>query len=176
MFIGKIGQCSECKPGSPPRRLIKGKCEMHYYRQLQRISLIKKPLTRTQPKRTPLKKSFIKKSTGTLPYYEYHIEHNNWICENCGEPIIPSTEDIAYGAQAHILPKSKFSSIKNHFSNHMTLNKYSCCCHGQWDSNWYNASKMPIKNLAISRIEPLVQYLNLDELRRWNSILEILKA
>ncbi len=120
--------------------------------------------------RKPIKRSPITKNTGTKLWMEYHIaeaEVHGWQCENCGSHIDGYNEEAVYGAQAHILPKNHFGSVKNVIENHMLLNRFSCQCHGQYDSNWLNASKMPIFRKAWHVVNDKLRHLlNPEELRR----------
>lgn len=88
--------------------------------------------------------------TDLQEWYQRMMQLSSPICENCGMGISKFGAGW-HGSQAHILPKSKFPSVATCHLNHMVLGMYNCGCHGQYDSSWFNASKMPVFKIAKSR-------------------------
>jgi len=79
----------------------------------------------------------------------HSLENGLCKCENCGTSVrnqLNSKDTWLWrGAIAHVLPKKTFISISNHAHNYMIL---CLACHGQYDSSWKNASKMPCFAIA----------------------------
>jgi hypothetical protein len=114
-------------------------------------------------------KNKIKNGELTLDqWFEYHIEHSDWICENCGSILQPKDEETMKSFQAHILPKNKFLSVATDINNRMLLGAITqpCSCHGQYDSNWNNAAKMPVFSIALERFPLFAHKLTDEEIRR----------
>lgn len=82
------------------------------------------------------------RSTSLQLWMRYGIDNFEPVCAECGKPLDFSNEAVAYGSQAHIMPKGIFKSIALHPANRVILGRW--CCHGQYDSNWLNASRMKI--------------------------------
>lgn len=80
---------------------------------------------------------------------EHALENNLCKCENCGKSIrsqLNSKDTWVWRASiAHCLPKKTFISISTHVHNYMIL---CMACHGQYDSSWLNAQKMPCFAIA----------------------------
>jgi hypothetical protein len=80
---------------------------------------------------------------------EHALENNLCKCENCGKSIrsqLNSKDTWVWRASiAHCLPKKTFISISTHVHNYMIL---CMSCHGQYDSSWLNAQKMPCFAIA----------------------------
>lgn len=97
-------------------------------------------------------------STPMQRWYLQAICNSKFRCEECGQPLNFRKEEIAYGSQAHILPKEFFKSIKTHPANRLELGRW--CCHGQYDSSWDNASKMKVwpkaKQIMLTILIPLL--------------------
>lgn len=83
-------------------------------------------------------------------WYKAIISSEDRVCWNCGTDLGSLTRDEMFSCVAHVLPKSIFHSVATHPDNYMILGRY-CNCHGQYDSSWENASKMPIFKEAIDR-------------------------
>jgi hypothetical protein len=93
---------------------------------------------------------------GLAAYYQQGISMSTWLCEECSG-FIPHTEHWHYfSAQAHILPKETFKSVRTEIGNRLHL-----CpdCHNNWDSSWDKASKMKVFMLAVVRIKSFFHVL-----------------
>lgn len=107
-------------------------------------------------------------------WYKFHIENCKWVCENCGKIINNYSEKSRFSAQAHILPKSIFKSVKTLSINHITLGHIDCGCHARFDHSWERASEMNIFNKVKPIIIQMIALLNKDEVRRLKEILKYL--
>lgn len=67
-----------------------------------------------------------------------------------------------HGSIAHCLPKSLFPSVKTHPRNYMILKMWGGT-HGQYDSNWENASKMKVWPYACKIFNILYPLLTREE-------------
>ena len=83
-------------------------------------------------------------------WYKRIIASEEMTCWNCNADLGRLSRDEMFSCVAHVLPKSIFPSVATHHHNYMILGRY-CNCHGQYDSSWENASKMPIFKEAIDR-------------------------
>lgn len=109
--------------------------------------------------------SIKKKLQGLLPT-DYKTKLNEWfinqrkvalmgdmLCENCGcsvaNQLNSKDEWVWRGTFAHLIPKSKYRSVSTEPNNRLILCLNSC--HGQYDSSWDNARKMPVFGLALAR-------------------------
>jgi hypothetical protein len=121
-----------------------------------------KPVGRKNPAsgyKTPIQK-----------WYEEKIKHCKWICEECGQSCFSNDKQYQYAAQAHLLPKSLFPSAAVHPLNYACLGP-SCGCHGRYDSNWSNASKMKIWQPSLQIIYILIPLLWPEEYRKLPDII-----
>jgi hypothetical protein len=93
---------------------------------------------------------------GLAAYYEHGLKVSTWICEECAEPIPHTDRWQLFSAQAHILPKEVYKSVRADYRNRLHL----CpACHSNWDSSWDKASKMKIFMLAVCRIKSFLHLL-----------------
>jgi hypothetical protein len=101
-------------------------------------------------------------------WYNYHVLHCDWICENCKSPIIAVSWEEKISCQSHILPKEHFPSVALNKLNHMLLAGFlsDCGCHYKYDFSWEKAEKMPVFELAISRFLSFKKYLSAKEVLR----------
>jgi hypothetical protein len=67
-----------------------------------------------------------------------------------------------HGSIAHVLPKGLFYSVSTHPLNYMVLKMYGGT-HGQYDSNWQNASKMKVWKHACKIFNILYPLLTQEE-------------
>jgi len=88
--------------------------------------------------------------TDQQKWYKLTISSCDRVCWNCNADLSRLSRDEMFSCVAHVLPKSIFPSVATHPDNYMILGRY-CNCHGQYDSSWENASKMPIFKEAIDR-------------------------
>ncbi len=137
MIKRKVGICPKCPDGSAPTILIAGQCQNHYWFEKNN-----KQKKKSEPDPTPVG-----------PWFDYHNSSCVWVCENCGAILNPFTPKVASSCQAHIIPKKLFPSVKNVLENHLVLGglHQPCTCHGQYDSSWLNATKMPVFEKAKQR-------------------------
>lgn len=158
----KIGLCIDCDNGvNVP--LIAGRCQYHYKIHRHKINEEKR---KSEPKKILETVYGIDKDSGSLVlWFSDKMQSSEPICENCGSEINKFNTTWWHGSQAHILPKNKFKSIRCHPHNHMVLSMYNCSCHGQYDSSWENASKMPVFELAKKRFLLFKDCISKDELR-----------
>lgn len=162
MLKPKIGVCIDCSPGSPPKPLIAGRCQQHYWIFRSRKSNLR---TRLLPSKTPICLEFASTKT-QREWYLHHIDTCSWECENCQTPIKPINEKQMFSAQAHILPKLQFPTLKNLIDNHLTLGFSECGCHQLWDLSWEKAAGMSIFTVARDKILPLIPLLSPVERRK----------
>ncbi len=165
MIKFKSGICPSCGPASKPQPLYaKGMCYNHYWSDLKAG---KDPKKNTQ-------KSLVNQNlnqTGKQDlqkYFLYHIEHSAGRCENCDLSLFFRDKTVAFSCQAHIIPKALFPSVSANIYNHLELGGLfqKCTCHGQYDSSWKNAEKMPVFELAKKRFLLFKDFIAKDELRR----------
>ena len=162
-----IGQCIECPPGIH-KPLIAKRCQNHYWAYRSRISEKKKHPTSAK-KIISIKKTRLLDvclAFASTNWMEYQILNCNWVCENCGKKIIPYNNWAKISAQAHILPKSLFPSLKDVIDNHLTLGHTDCRCHQRFDHSWERASKMNIFPTAFAKIQPYLHLLSHEEMRK----------
>lgn len=85
---------------------------------------------------------------------QHALDNNLCHCENCGKSIrnqLNSKDMWVWRASiAHCLPKKTFVSISTHVHNYMLL---CLACHGQYDSSWHNAMKMPVFKIAKTKFK-----------------------
>jgi hypothetical protein len=165
MIKFKTGICPLCGPNSKPQPLYaKGLCSNHYWYKNTQEKLSKKNSQKS------LVNQKLNQSGLTLlqEYYVYHIDHAKGRCENCGEPLTYPNEKIAISCQAHIVPKEYFQSVEANIYNHLELGGLyqKCACHGQYDTNWMNAEKMPVFELAKTRFLLFKNDIARSELKR----------
>jgi hypothetical protein len=67
-----------------------------------------------------------------------------------------------HGSIAHVLPKGLFGSVATHPQNYMILKMWGGT-HGQYDSNWENASKMKVWKHACKIFNILYPLLTQEE-------------
>lgn len=136
----KVGACQICPSDKAPQPLIKGLCQLHYWTKARRRTAQKQDVQRMvlQP--------------SLRQWYLDAVEQSSWICENCEAPIPAFSEEARFSAQAHILPKSIFSSVATHPMNRLHLgNQYGCGCHNLYDLSFHHAGSMPVFSLALER-------------------------
>lgn len=146
----KKGICPQCGPDSKIQSLYaKGLCYNHYWQSINKQSAAKK----NSPKSLVNQNLNQTDKQELQEYFLYHVKHSGTTCENCNSRLFYPTTTIAFSCQAHIVPKSLFPSVKANIHNHLTLGGLfqPCSCHGQYDSSWENAQKMPVFEIAKSR-------------------------
>lgn len=111
------------------------------------------------------------KRVDLVAWYEKKVSECDWICCECGKSCYSNNKDFRFAAQAHILPKSLFPSIATHELNHMCLGPV-CGCHGKYDSNWANASKMKVWPEALDTMYVLIPLLPPVEYRKLPDIVK----
>lgn len=84
-------------------------------------------------------------------WYKSIIASEEMVCWNCGTDLSWLGYDQKFSCVAHVIEKVSFPSVETHPYNYIILGRWACNCHGQYDSNWENASKMPIFKEAIDR-------------------------
>lgn len=156
------GICPQCSPGSPPRNLIAGLCQFHYWQEKQAESR-KKRLHKLQSSITTAAQKLcqvtylpeLPEKSELQRYYDYNIGLQIQICENCSGLIPFSTRNLQISSIAHILPKAKFKSVKAHIFNklHLCSQFSDNNCHGKYDHSWDKAQKMPVISLALERFD-----------------------
>lgn len=95
----------------------------------------------------------LKKSGGESElqkWYSAIMKKEEKQCWNCGASLTHYNNEDWHACIAHVIPKSLFPSVETHPLNYMILGKW-CNCHGQYDSSWEKAQKMPIFKEAIDR-------------------------
>lgn len=85
-----------------------------------------------------------------VKWYEDIMKKEDKQCWNCGEDLTHYNKQDWHACIAHVIPKSQFPSVATHPLNYMILGKW-CNCHGQYDSSWQAASKLPIFKEAVDR-------------------------
>lgn len=99
-------------------------------------------------------------------WYEHGISISTWVCENCGDAIPNFSEEARYSAQAHLLPKHLFASVKTHPHNRLHLgNRFGCNCHDKYDLSFENAIRMPVMEIAVVRFDKLIPHISSSEVR-----------
>ena len=111
------------------------------------------------------------KRPDVVAWYEKKVNECDWMCSECGKSCYSGNKEYRFAAQAHILPKSLFPSIATHDQNYMCLGP-SCGCHGKYDSNWDNASKMKVWPEALATMFVLIPLLPQAEYRRLPDIVK----
>lgn len=117
-------------------------------------------------------KGKVSKRPDLVEWYAKKIKSCDWICCECGKSCYSSNKDYQFAAQAHILPKSLFPSVATHEQNYMCLGP-ACGCHGKYDSNWDNASKMKVWPEALSTMFTLIPLLPVQEYRKLPDIVRV---
>lgn len=165
----KIGICIDCKENGTmiQHPLIAGRCHYHYNIYRAKVNASK---VSTKPKHI-LETAFGISSPQTelVIWYADKMKFSSPFCENCGSLINKYDPKSWHGCQAHILPKTKeggFPSIATHEHNHMVLCMYGNSCHGQYDSSWLNASRMPVFKIAKKRFLLFKDDIAPEEMRR----------
>lgn len=100
-------------------------------------------------------------------WFEFHMEHSEMKCENCGADLSHYNERDWRGSQHHIIEKSKINgcpSVSCEIDNHGVLGKW--CCHPQWHTSQENASKMPFFKIAKERFELFKNKISEPEQRK----------
>lgn len=95
-------------------------------------------------------------------WYAVIMEKENPVCWETGEPINKKDVKGWHGSIAHVLPKNDYPSVATHPLNYMILKMWGGT-HGQYDSNWENASKMRVWNHAIKIFNILFPLLTKEE-------------
>lgn len=163
----KKGICPLCAERGYDRLqpLITGLCKTHYWQGRVEISKKKKA---SRPVYQPAEGCL-----QSLPaWFDFQIARSNWVCENCGGAI-PSFNALARSsAQAHILPKALFPSVKTHPDNRLLLGAvYSNCgCHAAYDASWERASRMPVIKIALQRFDRFGHLLTVREIEKLPSV------
>jgi len=150
----KTAICKKCGPNSQPKLIYAaGLCYTCYWLELKLRSFKKSLAKKNSPKVLVNQNINQIEKKGLQNWFLHHINNSGSTCENCGLPLNFMNNTIAFSCQAHILPKSIFKSVKANIYNHLTLGGLfqNCNCHGQYDTNWMNAEKMPVFSLAIER-------------------------
>lgn len=170
----KEGICIDCGPGSKPKKLIAKRCETHYwqFRAEENKKKSSKKVNTTKPNQASKKNVCLPLATpfALKQWYIYHVNSCIWVCENCQNPIIPLSEWHQFSAQAHILPKEHFPSVKLVLDNHLVLGHTDCSCHKKWDNTWEDAFSMPVFATAKQRVGKFIHLLSDEELKRLPSI------
>lgn len=150
MLKSKRGVCVDCPPDKGNVLIYaSGRCYNHYW-----ISRRNAAFNKSKSRFILYDKNKIANGELTLnEWFKHHVANSNWVCENCGAILQPNNDKIARSFQAHILPKNIFRSVSTDINNRMLLGamNYPCNCHGQYDSNWDNASQMKIFPIALDR-------------------------
>jgi hypothetical protein len=159
MIKRKFGICIDCPSDSPDRLLISDRCNIHYWKNRNKIHNQKKEL---------ILKNKPDENKTISDYFFYHNKNNNWICENCGTKLFPFDIKSASSCQAHILPKNIFPSVRSVIDNHLTLGGLyqNCFCHERYDSSWERAAGMKVFTLAKERFLKFKHLIHQDELKR----------
>jgi hypothetical protein len=169
MIRQKIGKCIDCDPNdSILKPLIARRCEKHYWQYRKSVSKKNiRQLSADHQDPVPLKEK-----TALGLWFKYHIEHNLWICENCKDPIPHHTSNHLYAAQAHIVPKLIYTSVKSNLDNHMSLCSYGSNnnCHYSFDFSWSRASRMPVMEVAKKRFLKFCHLLTNEEKEKLPSV------
>lgn len=174
MIKFKTGKCVDCDPNLPEQPLYSmGRCCTHYW-----IFRAAENESKKNAKNRVVNPNSEDVNTQTLAkikkdelqnWFSYHIEHSAPICENCGEPLYYPDKTIAISCQAHILPKKPtlFPSVAGNLNNHLVLGGLyqNCSCHGQFDSSWRNAERMPVFKIAIERFLIFKPFIAESELK-----------
>lgn len=172
MMKFKTGKCKMCAPNRGEQLLYaKGLCHFHYWNTTNKATLAKK---NTQNRLVnPISQNV--DSLTLVEYFNYHIQQDDPSCDNCGIPLIFYNRNIAISCQAHIVPKEFFKSVMSNIHNHLTLGglNQKCKCHGQYDSNWKNAQKMPVIEIVKTKFLLFKNDIAKSEIRR---LPEFLKA
>lgn len=143
---------------------------MSYFERMKLIKLGLLPKEAVAKERKPIAKVSKKKmlenkiakealggnDTELQKWYQVIMEREEGRCWETGEyidkyqDVIENGEIVRtefawswHGSIAHCLPKSTFPSVKTHPLNYMILKMWGGT-HGQYDSNWENASKMKV--------------------------------
>ncbi|MBC7865484.1 MAG: hypothetical protein IAF38_21090 [Bacteroidia bacterium] len=168
-----VGFCIDCNPDSKARPLIAKRCEKHYW--IYRATTKKNKLSNATPttlpigNALPINECFCR---SLRAWYFQHISSSTWICDNCNDPISPSSERANFSVQAHILPKEFFPSIKLLLANHLTLGTH-CGCHQRYDLSWESAEKMPVFEQAKLKILSFLHLLNKEEIKRIPNLITV---
>lgn len=166
MIKPKIGLCQDCPKNSKEKHLISGRCQTHYW---QYRAKLKKNKVYKNKSKEPSKNTFcldFASSKSLNEWFSYQISQSSWVCENCKTPINSSTNISKISAQAHILPKSIFKSVKLLHINRLELGHTECSCHQKYDLSWHSASKMNIFEKASEIIKQLIPLLSEEEYRK----------
>lgn len=159
MIKPKYGICIDCNDGLQ-KPLIAKRCQSHYWQHRNKIKSSK-------PADDSIVEKSIKTKTGAselVLWYQKIMREEAPVCWECNKKINKNNPIEWHGSIAHILPKSIFPSIKTHPYNYLILGMY--CCHGQYDSNWQNASKMQVLHIAKIRFDEFKESISKSEYRR----------
>lgn len=94
-----------------------------------------------------------KKDAELAWWFKTHMERSEKVCENCGSYLGNYNNKDWFDSQHHVLEKSIFPSVATNIDNHVVLGKW--CCHSQWHTSMFNASKMKI----FSKCREIVKHL-----------------
>lgn len=111
-----------------------------------------------------------KEQTELQKWYAAIMDKEEGKCWETGERINKDDKMGWHGSIAHILPKSDFPSVATHPLNYMILKMWGGT-HGQYDSNWENASKMKVWPYAMKIVNILYPLLKRDEKARLPEII-----
>lgn len=166
MIKPKLGLCQDCPKNSHIKPLISKRCKFHYWKH--RAS-VKKNKVNNNKSKLPSKNNFclgFASSKNLKEWFSYQYSVSTGVCENCKTPIIYHSNLSIISAQAHILPKSKFKSVRLLHINRLELGHTDCSCHQKFDKSWESASKMSVFSKAYDIVQQIIPCLNDEEYRK----------
>lgn len=124
----------------------KGYCKHHQHHRTD----YRPPSLKTKPK---------EKDKALERFFTMAVSACQGKCQNCGATFEPQKLNVA-----HILPKSKFDSVKTHPFNWIEL---CWICHTNYDNRgWIAASQMPVFALAKKRFELFMDSITDEEFHK----------
>lgn len=149
---------------------------MSYFERMKLIKLGLLPKEAVAKKKKPLKKVSDKRQkelevekelrggcdTELQQWYAAIMKKEEGKCWETGERIDKNDTFGWHGSIAHVLPKNDYPSVMTHPLNYMILKMWGGT-HGQYDSNWENASKMKVWPYAVKIINQLFPMLTKEE-------------
>lgn len=103
-------------------------------------------------------------------WYAEIMQKEEGRCWETGEKINKTDRRGWHGSISHVLPKADYPSVATHPLNYMILKMWGGT-HGQYDSNWENASKMKIWPYACKIFNILYPLLTREEKGRLPDII-----
>ncbi len=164
-----IGICPDCTH-ERKQRLVKGKCPIHNWQDtLRRAAEKKQARMRERQSNYRLNTTpTVLTESDTQQWYRAQIAVAPNRCENCNDVLLRFPERVLFAMVAHIVPKSKFESVKLHPLNRMFLCSVGSQnnCHAKWDASWERASKLPVLSIALKRFDEFKHLIHPSE-HRW---------